>query len=227
MSHAADPAAGQDPPPLPATPSETSLTIKAHYQGLFARHGAGHQAVQYSSRETQEARFSVLAEIIGQQDRVIDLGCGLGDLLAWLRRERGFAGEYLGLDLVPEFVAHARQDFSRDPKASFREFDVAREELPAEHDVVVQSGMFNNQMSDNWGFMTRTLQKMYRATRSRVAFNALSTYVDYQAPGLFYADPLLVFDFCRRQLGARVDLRHAYQIKRDIIPFEFTMYLFK
>jgi len=207
--------------------SDPSRSIKAHYQRLFSEHGAGHQAVQWSSRETQQERFSVLSELVGPTDRVIDLGCGLGELLSWLRQERRFTGEYLGLDLVPEFIHHARERFASDPLASFREFDVASEPLPADYDVVLLSGMFNNQMSDNWGFLTGTLEKMFRATRARVAFNALSTYVDYQSPGLFYADPLRVFDFCRQKLGARVDLRHAYQIKKGTIPFEFTMYLFK
>jgi SAM-dependent methyltransferase len=207
--------------------SEESRAIKVHYQRRFAEYGAGYQAVQYSSRETQAARFSVLAQIVEKQDRIIDLGCGLGDLLAWLRRERGFAGEYLGLDLVPEFIAQARKDFASDGRASFRELDVASEALPSGYDVVVQSGMFNNVMKDNWGFLTRTVAKMYGAARQRVAFNALSTYVDYSDPGLFYANPLLVFDYCRRELGARVDLIHAYQIKPNTIPFEFTLYLYK
>jgi SAM-dependent methyltransferase len=213
--------------PREAAASDPSRSIKAHYQKLFSEHGAGHQAVQWSSRETQHERFSVLSEVVGASDRVIDLGCGLGELLTWLRQERGFTGQYLGLDLVPEFVNHARERFASDSFASFAEFDVASQALPSDYDVVLLSGMFNNQMSDNWGFLTSTLEKMYRATRSRVAFNALSTYVDYQAPGLFYVDPLRVFDHCRRQLGARVDLRHAYQLKRDTIPFEFTMLLFK
>ena len=213
--------------PAEAAASDPSHSSKAHYQKLFSEHGAGHQAVQWSSRETQHERFSVLAEVVGPTDRIIDLGCGLGELLTWLRRERNFTGRYLGLDLVPEFVNHARERFASDPLASFAEFDVARQALPSDYDVVLLSGMFNNQMHDNWGFLTDTLEKMYRATRARVAFNALSTYVDYQSPGLFYADPLRVFDHCRRQLGARVDLRHAYQIKKDTIPFEFTMLLFK
>ena len=213
--------------PAEAAASDPSHSIKAHYQKLFSEHGAGHQAVQWSSRETQHERFSVLCEVVGPSDRIIDLGCGLGELLTWLRGERGFAGQYLGLDLVPEFVKHARERFASDALASFAEFDVASGTLPSDYDVVLLSGMFNNQMSDNWGFLTGTLEKMYRAARARVAFNALSTYVDYQSPGLFYADPLRVFDFCRQKLGARVDLRHAYQIKKGTIPFEFTMYLFK
>ncbi|HKO90489.1 MAG TPA: class I SAM-dependent methyltransferase, partial [Polyangiaceae bacterium] len=99
--------------------SEPSRGIKAHYQKLFSEHGAGHQAVQWSSRETQHERFQVLSELVRPTDRIIDLGCGLGELLTWLRRERSFGGDYLGLDLVPEFVNHAREHFAGDARASF------------------------------------------------------------------------------------------------------------
>ena len=33
--------------------------------------------------------FSVIGEIIGQRSRVLDLGCGEGELLAWLVENKG------------------------------------------------------------------------------------------------------------------------------------------
>ena len=80
--------------------------LKAHYDELYRRYGASHQAVQWSSRETQERRFEVLCDVIEPADSVIDVGCGLGDLLGYLRQRKGFTGRYLGLDFVPGFVEH-------------------------------------------------------------------------------------------------------------------------
>lgn len=207
--------------------AEPIRDLKAHYTSLLRRFGANHQAVQWSSRETQERRFAVLCELIEPSDSVLDLGCGLGDLLGYLRNQRDFRGRYRGLDLVADFVEHARAAYANDEAASFREHDVRQEPLPRGYDVVVASGLFNNRLSDNWEFLTTTARAMFEAATKGVAFNALSTYVDYQDAGLYYCDPLALFDYAKRNLTQRVSLRHDYRVKPDCIPFEFSLYLLK
>jgi SAM-dependent methyltransferase len=201
--------------------------LKAHYGELFRRYGANHQAVQWSSRETQERRFAVLCDVIGATDSVIDLGCGLGDLLGYLRQSRGFQGRYLGLDFVPEFVSHAARAHADDESARFAELDITRDALPADYDVVVTSGMFNNRVDDNWSFLLATVERMFGAARKAAAFNVMSSYVDFEDPALFYCDPLRLFDHLKRQLTPLVTLRHDYRVKPESIPFEFSVYLFK
>jgi hypothetical protein len=51
------------------------------------------------------------------------------------------------------------------------------------------------------------------------AFNALTTYsdADRQRPDLYYADPLVCFDHCRRTFSRFVTLLHDYPL------YEFTM----
>jgi SAM-dependent methyltransferase len=203
----------------------TAPGLKQHYAELYQRYGASHEAVQWSSRETQERRFEVLCDVIGPNDSVIDLGAGLGDLLAYLRKKRHFTGKYQGFDFVPGFVTHARDRYASDAKASFAELDITREDLPTGYDVIVTSGMFNNELEDNWGFLTATIARMYRAAAKVVAFNAMSTYVDYQDSGLYYCDPLRLFDHVKRELTPLVTLRHDYRVKPDRPPFEFAMYL--
>jgi SAM-dependent methyltransferase len=210
------------------TSSESVVVdLKAHYSELYRRHGASHEAVQWSSRETQERRFDVLCDVIGPEDSVIDLGSGLGDLLGYLRREKGFEGRYVGLDVVPGFVEHARRAYAADSRASFAELDMMREPLPAGYDIVVASGIFNNRTSDNWGFLTGSVEKMFAAANKAVAFNALSTYVDYEDAGLYYCDPLRLFDHLKRHVAKKATLRHDYLVKPNSIPFEFSVYLFK
>jgi cyclopropane fatty-acyl-phospholipid synthase-like methyltransferase len=201
--------------------------LKAHYGELYRRYGASHQAVQWSSRETQERRFDVLCDVIGAGDSLIDLGCGLGDLLGYLRQSRGFYGRYLGLDFVPEFVQHARQSYRSDGAASFAELDISKDALPGGYDVIVTSGMFNNRIDDNWSFLLQTVQRMFGAAKKAAAFNAMSSYVDYEDPALFYCDPLRLFDQLKRQVSPLLTLRHDYRVKPESVPFEFSVYLFK
>ncbi len=51
------------------------------------------------------------------------------------------------------------------------------------------NGVFNNRMTDNWSFLTLALDRLFRATKKGLAFNCLSTYVDYRDEHLYYADP--------------------------------------
>ncbi len=52
-----------------------------------------------------------------------------------------------------------------------------------------------------------------------MAFNALTTYSDpeKQRSELYYADPLQLFDYCKRNLSRDVALLHDYEL------FDFTI----
>lgn len=199
-------------------------SIREHYRALYADHGDAPAAVQYSSRASQHRRFEVLCEIVPELTSVLDVGCGLGHLLEHLL-ERGFVGHYAGVDFVEEFVAANRRRFG--PPHRFAVADVFSDPLPEGYDLVLLSGVFNNRVADNEARIQRMVQRMFDVCRVGVAFNALSTYVDYRDEGLHYTDPLALFDHVKRTVTPKVVLRHDYLVKPDSIPFEFTMYLYR
>ncbi|WP_372766441.1 class I SAM-dependent methyltransferase [Pseudoalteromonas sp.] len=200
--------------------------LKQYYQELFKTHGANHNAVQHVSQQSQEVRFALFNTLIDVSDDVIDLGCGLGDMLPYLRKN-GFKGNYLGCDFVPEFIAFANKLYADDSKARFIEFDINKDPLPENYHHVLISGIFNNPMDDNLSFIKNTLTKSYNACLSSVIFNALSDYVDYQDSELYYVSPLLLFDYCKRSLSPFVSLTHNYVTKDGGFPYEFTMQISK
>jgi SAM-dependent methyltransferase len=198
--------------------------VKA-YQDRLATYGPGPQAVQYADHASHIARFEILAAIDPGMESVLDVGCGLGDFCHYLRA-RGSTADYLGIDLVPEFVAHAQTAFADDPLSSVMLGD-ATAELPRGRDYAILSGVFNNLMDDNWGFMTTTLRRMYAAARRGIAFNAMTSHVDYRDPELFYVDPMQVFAFCKAELGGHPVLRHDYVTRPGGFPYEFAIYVYK
>lgn len=201
------------------------MDVKSHYQQLFERYGDSPRAVQWGDLETQKARFEILAQIAPTLDSVIDVGCGLGHLYEHLKTREPEL-RYLGLDFVEEFVLAARQKLATE-HIKFQIFDLLKDPLPEGYDFALLSGVFNNAMDDNWGFMKQALSTMYAGAQRGIAFNAMSTYVDYQDDGLFYVDPCKVFDFCKKSLGRRVVLRHDYFVRDGSIPFEFAIYVYK
>lgn len=76
--------------------------------------------------------FKLLAEL-GQLGRVLDLGCGRGQL-ALLLLELGHANSVLGLDSDADKIEAARQ---AGPEADFRVADVAQAELPTADTILL------------------------------------------------------------------------------------------
>ncbi len=109
------------------------------YRRLYERHGLSHRALHWMNAENQQRRFEVLFSIGDLQGaRVMDLGCGLGDLLAFLL-ERGIDCDYCGYDVVPEFIQQARRRF---PGACFEERNILTRPPQERFDYVLASGLF-------------------------------------------------------------------------------------
>ena len=206
--------------------TKTSNILKSYYQSLYKEYGDSHKSVQHVSKESQNVRFAIFLDMISSSSRVIDLGCGLGDMLLYLRKN-GFTGEYLGYDFVPEFIDVASAKFSSDAKAQFEVFDIYKDEIAQGYDHVLISGVFNNKMTDNIGFLTLTLQKSIRQCEKSVVFNALSTFVEFKNEALFYVSPLELFELCKTTMTPFVSLKHDYVTKPGGYPYEFTMQLSK
>ena len=184
-----------------------------------------HRLYSGQNSSSQWKRFEVLTGISENINSLIDLGCGMGHLYNFLL-ERDFRGSYLGLDFVSEFIEIACEKYHKS-SVRFEVFDIRKDILPNGFDYIILNGVFNNKMSDNKEFMLDTINKLFKASGKGVAFNAMSTYVDYYDENLYYSNPLEVFDFCKKKLPGKVVLRHDYLVKKSSIPFEYTIYLYK
>lgn len=196
-------------------------TLYEHYKSLAQQYGSSYLSAQYSSRESQERRYEILSQIAPLQGRkILDFGCGAGHLLTYLTQS-GIQCDYTGVDGVEDFFPLAKKV---NPHGRFGYWD----EFAAEQfDYAFVSGVFNNRMADNVAFYQQTLRELFARVRHGVAFNMLSSYVDYFDEGLFYVSPEQVFTFVKRELTPFVTLRHDYLVKAGSIPFEFAVYAYK
>lgn len=196
-----------------------------HYSGLVRAHGDDPRSAQQTDRETQERRMEILTGIGNlRQAKIFDFGCGTGHLLTFLKSHCQYTGEYVGCDLTEEILRVARNCH---PQAKFIRRDVLADGVGEDVDYALVSGTFNNRIGDNWVFLTTALRSLFANVRQGLAFNLLSIYVDYFDDGLYYADPEAVFRFCKENLSTRVMLRHDYQIKAGVLPYEFTVYVYR
>lgn len=190
--------------------------LRHHYAPLVQAHGSSHRAVDWGSAASQQKRFRVLLDAGGSETAcLLDVGCGVGHLVDHLQAS-GFAGQYRGVDLVPEMVAMARE---RHPDCDFFEGSVANATVSYAPDYIVASGLFT---FGDAVLLRETVAAMFAHTRRVLAFNTLSAWgcVAGQAAGEHHADPAEVLTFCRT-LTRRVVLRHDY------LPHDFTVYLYR
>ena len=192
---------------------DTNL-VRAHYEECFL--GANTVAKQSGWKDTQsqDVRLRVLSRSITecQAGSVLDFGCGLGRLLDILR-EHEFNGNYLGLDLSPQIIAEATEQFKSDSKAIFKIGD-AKDLVPA--DMIVSSGLFNVKLdhSDHeWeNYVKDSILGMWKKSIVGIGFNALSTVSDLEkrSPKLWYSNPSSMLEWCLENVSSNVQVDHSY-----------------
>lgn len=195
-----------------------NLRIATFYDDLLAEHGHSPRAVDWGSRASQQARFHALVEIGDlAHSSVLDVGCGLADLLAYLE-SRAIPATYTGYDIAPAMLEAARRRF---PDAELKRIDLLADPVHTPRfDFVLASGIFNLRTTDSYAYLEAMARRMYRVCRRGVAFNSLSTMATIADPDQFLADPMKVLDLCL-SITPRVVLRHDY------LPHDFTVYLYK
>jgi len=189
--------------------------IGRYYSEKLAAHGASPRGVDWNSEESQRLRFDQLLRVRadGEPFSVIDYGCGYGALVDHLDA-LGLPFRYLGFDISQEMIRIARE---RHPDRQDVSFTSAEADLvPA--DYCVASGIFNVRLEipdDDWlAYIHATLDRLDRLGRSGFSFNALTSYSDVEKmrPDLYYADPLALFDRCKRRYSRFVALLHDYPL---------------
>ncbi len=188
------------------------------YQLAERLHGADFRATLWNSRESQRLRFQVLAETFPLAGRrVLDAGCGLGDLLEFLEQSGSAPAHYVGVDALESVIAEARRRTFATP-AEFRHGDlVADPDLLAvgQPEVIVISGTLNTLTGRQF---YATLERAYRSADQCLLFNFLSTHHSprFGDGGGFVVrvDPVQVFAYGLR-LTNRIVVRHDYYQGHD------------
>ena len=84
--------------------------IRRHYEPRIDTARTHHEVLDWASEASQRARFDIFANRVDLRDKsLLDVGCGLGDLLTYLGA-RGVQVHYTGVDLLEKMVQAARRN---------------------------------------------------------------------------------------------------------------------
>lgn len=197
---------------------EDKQALQALYGDRYKAKGRSHETVGWGSKKDQLLRFEVLMrglELKGKS--VLDVGCGLGDLVPFLDERTGGDYEYLGVDLSEPLIEDAKLSFGG-KRREFRVCDIAEANLPR-HDIVLLSGALNFRVADNEGYSRDMLSRMFELSRECAASNFLTSYVDRQDQVKnYHYSPEAMFGYAK-SLTRWVALHHDYPL------WEFTLQL--
>lgn len=198
--------------------SATTETTR-FYEEHFRRHGYGLRALGLGRRAWQEKRFAAalgLGSFHGK--RILDVGCGFGDFLAWLNA-RGIEPVYTGVDIMKTMIERCRERFAG-TGARFFVGDALTFVTGEPYDYVIASGIFGYNAKDTRERVRPTLEHLFSLVRIGMSVNFLSARAATRSPGRLYLHPSDVLQFAL-ELTPAVKLDHTY------LPNDFTVCLYR
>lgn len=189
------------------------------YEDKVRRFGFDHRGLGFRNRSSQEKRFEAmlaLGDFHGR--RILDVGCGFGDLLAFLV-ERDVHPLYTGLDVCEPMIERCEERFPAGA-GRFVVGDVLDYEPEESFDYVVASGLFGLDSTGARERIRPSLERMYGWARIGMAANFLSARYARPVEGRIYVEPA-------KALETALALTPAVRLDHNYLPNDFTLHLYK
>ena len=188
--------------------------IKDLYDKNLDQHGIDSKSVGWTTPDSQVLRFEKLSSMVKDRTEPFtlnELGCGYGELYKYLLANGYNLKEYIGYDISDKMLEAAKTYI---PYDNVKLLNAPKVTEMA--DYTTTSGIFNvkfeHEMEQWEDYIKACLKNMFEHSNKAMSFNLLTTYVDFEAENLYYADPTYFFNFCKRELSRYVTLIHDYKL---------------
>ena len=141
------------------------------YRAAARRHGAGFGSLLWASQWTQAVRFEALTRAAAFEGRrVLDVGCGRGDLLDFLDSQGIGVESYVGIEGVAELAGAARRREQEGVQIIEADFVAEPARMFVGAQVVAISGALNTMGAEAF---YRTIRRGFEAASEVLVFNFL------------------------------------------------------
>jgi ubiquinone/menaquinone biosynthesis C-methylase UbiE len=187
------------------------------YNSRFEQYGRDIRTVGWGSVASQELRFEALFRGLDPKSKtILDVGCGLADLVPFLERRTCGDFRYIGIDIAGKLLENAREIHGK-KDVEFLFGDIFSLSLPRV-DIAVLSGALSLKVDNIETYAQETMRRMYEISNEAACLNYLSKYVDYELQKNQHYQPEQIFSQAMN-LTNRVNLYHDYPLH------EFTIQL--
>lgn len=203
-----------------------SKLMRQYYAARFDAHGPTSEGVDWGKDTSRmllrfEKMLAVAEPRGSSKPSVLDVGCGYGGLLQYAQ-ERKLALEYRGIDVADNMIRWASANLKG---GTFICGDVLEHPLEANYDYVVCSGILTQKLTastaDMDAFAARLIRHMFALCRRGIAFNVMTTKVNFFAENLYYRNPAEMVAWCMTEITRHLRLDHSYPL------YEYTVYLYR
>jgi SAM-dependent methyltransferase len=156
-----------------------------------------------------------------ENSSILDIGCGFGDFVKYLKFEGIKSFNYTGIDLVKEFIDKAKNEH-QDQNIELCVGDFLSLPFSKKFDFCIASGTFNLRMDgiDGYKYIESNLTKMLETCRIGIAVNFITDKVDYKHDHNFNSSP-------EKILSIAYNLSKRIVLRNDTFPFEFSIIIYK
>lgn len=208
------------------TGKKSYKSIVAHYEDCLEKFGDTHLGVDWPDRDDAETRYRVMLEVIrstSERTSLLDFGCGASHLYEYILRNKLEYVEYSGLDLSERFIQLSKSKF---PEVNYYCLDILDEggDIP-DFDYIVMNGIFTEKLKlsfdEMYAYFIRIIGRVFSKAKVGIAFNVMSSHVDWEREDLFHLPMDKLADFLVREVSRDFVIRNDYKL------YEYTTYVYR
>ncbi len=193
--------------------------IQSYYENNMKDSAYDYQVLGWESQEAQEMRFEMLTSNIDLHGkRLLDVGCGLGNLLEHIHK-KGLSVEYTGVDVLPEMIERAKR---KNLGGDFIHVDIFKQNpfRDKSFDIIYASGIFNLNLGNNREFLNKALELFFKLSTQYVCFNLLHCKSPAKEDTYHYFCPEEALEIIEAACG---NCRPEVRIIEEYLKNDFTL----
>ncbi len=204
--------------------------LQDHYEKRLNEFGPNSRGMDWPNPEDLEKRFKVLTGIINFSENgntkktILDLGCGVGLLVNFLKNNGLIENlNYYGVDISLKMIDAAKKLLS---DFNFEVRDILKNPFSeGKFDYVIMNGLLTEKQEMSQSQMIEFAQNIilnsYKSCSKGIAFNVMSSHVDWKRDDLFHWELDGVVEFMVKNCSRKIKIMMDYDL------YEYTVHLYK
>ncbi|MEO8433483.1 MAG: class I SAM-dependent methyltransferase [Pyrinomonadaceae bacterium] len=203
-----------------------SKALGQHYAEKFSLHGPSSAGVDWGADESKmllryDKMLAVADWVAGNRPSLLDVGCGYGGLQRYAT-SKNIDLNYTGIDVAGNMIEWAKEN---QETGNFIQGDILGYEFGRQFDYVVCNGVLTQKLEtpglEMDEFAAQLIRRMVSLCTIGIAFNVMTTKVNYYSNNLYYRNPAELFSWCLSEITPHIKLDHSYPL------YEYTIYLYR